>query len=62
MLQVKVNYPVDLLPRDQLVTDAYEGSESEVKVQDPYRVLEDPQAEITKQWVAQENNITKNFL
>ena len=44
---MKVNYPIDLIPRDE-ISDSYEGADGLIKVSDPYRVLEDPSAEITK--------------
>lgn len=51
----KLNYP-KARQCDQV--DDYHG----VKVQDPYRWLEDPDSEETRAWVEQENKVTHGFL
>src|ERR1700740_1451452 len=47
---------VSLAPAEQV--DSYFG----VKVRDPYRWLEDDNSERTKNWVAEENKVTYNYL
>ncbi|KAJ1555898.1 hypothetical protein HK405_011012, partial [Cladochytrium tenue] len=51
------NYPTPR--RDDTVETPYPGG---AKVKDPYRALEDPDAEVTKEFVRQENEVFQGFL
>ena len=65
--KIKINnksldYPLDLIEKQEQV-DTYQGSNhSQVQVLDPYRGLEDPESNATKQWVEAENLITTEYL
>ena len=52
---LKLTYPP--APRSDVVDD-YHGR----KVADPYRVLEDPAAPATRQWITAENKVTEAYL
>jgi prolyl oligopeptidase len=54
-LQAQIKYPVT---KKESVVDDYNG----VKVQDPYRWLEDDNSEDTKAWVQQQNKVTFDYL
>jgi prolyl oligopeptidase len=54
-LQAQLKYPVT---KKESVVDDYSG----VKVQDPYRWLEDDNSEETKEWVQQQNKVTFDYL
>ena len=59
----KIIYPVELAPRGDTV-DEYLSADGEtvIKVEDPYRFLEERDSEATKKWVEAENKITTDFL
>ena len=44
-------YPTELAPRGDVVDEYKSADGSTVQVADPYRALEDPDAEGTKAWV-----------
>ena len=54
-LQAQIQYPV---AKKENVVDDYNG----VKVQDPYRWLEDDNSEETKTWVQKQNQVTFDYL
>src|SRR5258706_3342490 len=54
-LQAQLKYPV---AEKKVVTDNYSG----VKVEDPYRWMEDDNSDAVKQWVDQENAVTTGYL
>ena len=60
--QINLKYPLDLAPRGDTV-DTYmdNDGETEIKVQDPYRSLEDTQSTSTIKWVNAQNKITNDF-
>ena len=49
--QAPIKYPTELAPRGDVVDEYKSVDGSIVKVSDPYRALEDPDAEGTKAWV-----------
>lgn len=53
--KAQIQYPVT---EKKTVTDEYFGT----KVDDPYRWLEDDNADATKKWVIEENKVTDNYL
>lgn len=54
-MQAQIQYPVT---EKKTVTDDYFGT----KVEDPYRWLEDDNAEATKKWVVEQNKVTTTYL
>jgi len=54
-IQAQIQYPVT---EKNAVTDDYFGT----KVEDPYRWLEDDNAEATKKWVVEQNKVTAAYL
>jgi prolyl oligopeptidase len=54
-MQAQIQYPVT---EKKTVTDDYFGT----KVEDPYRWLEDDNAEATKKWVVEQNKVTSAYL
>jgi len=54
-MQAQIQYPVT---KKKTVTDDYFGT----KVEDPYRWLEDDNAEATKKWVVEQNKVTSAYL
>ncbi|MCH5720496.1 prolyl oligopeptidase family serine peptidase [Niabella hibiscisoli] len=54
-IQAQIQYPVT---EKNTVTDDYFGT----KVEDPYRWLEDDNAEATKKWVVEQNKVTTAYL
>ncbi|KYR00405.1 prolyl oligopeptidase [Tieghemostelium lacteum] len=57
---MKFNYPK--ANRDETYETYKSSKNGEVKIEDPYRWLETPTSEETKQWVNQENTVTRSFL
>src|SRR5438046_5567085 len=55
VLHAQIQYPV---AKKENVVDDYNG----VKVQDPYRWLEDDNSEETKTWVQKQNQVTFDYL
>ena len=55
LLQAQINYPQ---AKKEIVVDDYNG----VKVEDPYRWMEDENSPAVKQWIDQENAVTQNYL
>jgi len=51
-----IDYPS--IPRDETIVDDYHGQ----KINDPYRALEDPDADVTKALVDAENTITNAYI
>ncbi|HTG56998.1 MAG TPA: hypothetical protein VL943_12055, partial [Niabella sp.] len=54
-MQAQIQYPVT---EKKTVTDDYFGT----KVEDPYRWLEDDNADATKKWVVEQNKVTDAYL
>lgn len=54
-IQAQIQYPVT---EKKTVTDEYFGT----KIEDPYRWLEDDNADATKKWVAEQNKVTSAYL
>lgn len=57
-----IKYPFELAPRGETVDEYLSGDGTQVKVADPYRFLEDPDAEATKKWVEAQNLLTQEYL
>eukprot|EP01133_Synstelium_polycarpum_P009784 gene9784-11427_t len=55
----KFNYPET---RRDATVDKFKSSNGEKEVADPYRWLEDPKSEETKEWVKAQNKVTEEFL
>ena len=55
-----IEYPK--VRRDENVVDRYGDSSSPIEVKDPYRWLEDPDADETTEFVRQQNEISQKFL
>ena len=55
-------YPLDKAPRGDTVDQYKRADGSMADVQDPYRALEDPDAEGTKAWATAQNEITQAHL
>ena len=50
-MQQSIVYPTELAPRGDIVDEYTASDGSIIKAADPYRALEDPDAEGTKAWV-----------
>lgn len=57
-----IKYPTELAPRQDVVEEFTATDGSVIKVSDPYRALEDPDAEGTKAWVQAQNVLTQEYL
>ena len=60
--QAPIKYPTELALRGDVVDEYKSVDGSIVKISDPYRALEDPDAEGTKAWVKAQNVLTQDFL
>lgn len=56
MTSIRFNYPI--IERNESLTERI----LDVDVADPYRALEDPHAEVTKEFITKQNEITEPFL
>jgi prolyl oligopeptidase len=57
-----MNINIKLLPYPSVKKDAIVDDYFGTQVPDPYRWLEDDEAEDTKQWVIEQNKVTQNYL
>ena len=51
-MESKITYPVECAPRGDTVDEYKVNDKYPCQVADPYRFMEDPDAEATKKWVA----------
>jgi prolyl oligopeptidase len=61
-MESKITYPVECAPRGDTVDEYKVNDKYPCQVADPYRFMEDPDAEATKKWVAAQNVVTDAFL